>query len=100
MKSFYFLSFILLLLTGCKYGSYKEAFDACKAWKQKGGEYSYPGYERRRSYDIRSCRNEKITKRILGVEYTNVKAKYYSSDPFKFIPNTSRETTVIKRFKY
>ena len=98
MKNLYFLILFLTLLTGCKYGSYKEASDACKKWVEKGDKYSIRGYygglQRK---DIRDCLNEDITKQILGIEYPIEVGNYQYYDQ----PKRNRsDSKVKKRFQY
>ena len=75
------LPILLLLLTGCKYGSQYEAIEACDKWTKKAKSetieipvtnvpaYQYiPGsYEKKRFSRI--CDNEYRTKKVLGIEY-------------------------------
>ena len=65
------LPLVLLLLSGCRYGSQFEAIEACmKKWEgltDKGSQY---------------CQKEKATNQVLGVRLNE------------------GETKVIKRFKY
>ena len=96
MKIFYFLIPILILLTGCKYGSYKEASDACEEWAEKGGKYSiknYLGYII--ELEIRDCLREDVTKKILGVEYA-MESRFYENPPSRSVSDSK----VKKRFKY
>ena len=96
MKKFYFLILILTLLTGCKYGSLKEASDACEEWEEEGGKYSienYQGYEI--ELEIRDCFREDVTRQILGVEYAE-KSQFYENPPSR----SRSSAKVKKRFKY
>ena len=91
-------------LTGCKYGSYKQAFDACKEWEDKGGKYTiynFRGDSQEYKRDLRKCRNEKETDQVLGLELKNIKVKSYSDIEYYNISKENRnETEVKKRFKY
>ena len=95
MKKFYFLILILTLLTGCKYGSYKEASDACNKWVEKGEKYKITSSWGTYTEDIRECLNEDVTKQILGVEYP-ITPGFYENSPRK---NRS-DSKVKKRFQY
>ena len=97
MKNFYFFTLILLLLTGCKYGSYKEASDACKKWVEKGDKYSYKNYYGNIiENEIRDCLPEEVTEQILGIEYPNITSRFYENAPTR---NRSI-SKVKKRFQY
>ena len=96
MKKFYFLFVILTLLSGCKYGSYKQASDACKKWEKKGDKYSIKNvYGNILEFEIRDCLREDITKQILGVEYP-ITPGFYENAPRE---NRS-DSKVKKRFQY
>ena len=98
MKNLYFLILFLTLLTGCKYGSYKEASDACKKWVEKGDKYSITLYgDREIEKDIRECLDEDITKQILGVAYP-IEIRHYG---YGYQPERNRlDSKVKKRFQY
>ncbi len=83
-----------MLLSGCKYGSYKEALDACKEWVKEGPKYyKYYGYGNGPKMDMRSCRKEEETKKVLGLEYINI-------NPGMNATIGNKESEVKKRFKY
>ena len=74
------LPLLLLSLSGCKYGSYREAREACDEWMKKaksetieipftnvpGYQYFPGGYKKQRF--SRYCDNELRTKKVLGIE--------------------------------
>ena len=83
-----------MLLSGCKYGSYKEASDACKEWVKKGSKYyEYSGSSKKYYRDMRDCIKEEETKKVLGLEYINI-------DPGMNYKIKNYEREVKKRFKY
>lgn len=97
-------------LSGCKYGSYHEARNACDKWLKEGGkytvrfvevEYSWKDFTQREvpreeKENIRNCKQEEITKQILGFEKrTIVEGAIVERDYDK---NYGVEVT--KRFKY
>jgi len=60
----FLIPFFLVLLTGCQYGSFREAVEACKVWMDKGGNYKKGLYETNRRY----CTDEAVTQKILGID--------------------------------
>ena len=70
------LPILLLLLTGCKYGSEYEALSACDKWREKQWETQDVSIE---------CRRERSTRKILAI----VSERGYGSDK-----------VVKKRFAY
>ena len=75
------LPLLLLLLSGCKYGSYREAREACDEWMKKaksetieipftnppGFNFNFPGGYKQQRFS-RYCDNELRTKKVLGIE--------------------------------
>ena len=83
-----------------KYGSYREAKEACNELSIKGGKsFHMNRIDVEFEYDIRSCENEKETNQILGVEYINLKPVNYTWREWDEIENPYKEK-VKKRFKY
>ena len=95
------LPLLLLLLSGCKYSSEREARSACGKWEDKGGQIkeTYTNYKivgdsyididgkRRFEYDVkdfggeilvdkRYCYREKSTRQILGIEQEKLKKRF------------------------
>ena len=95
------LPLLLLLLSGCKYGSEREARGACGKWEDKGGQIrktytdfkrvgsSYIDMEGKRRFeykikdfggeilvDKRYCYREKSTRQILGMEQEKLKKRF------------------------
>ena len=72
------LPLLLLLLSGCKYGSEREALEACDEWMTKVKSEilempftGVPGYhpdDYKKQRFSRYCDNERRTKKVLGIE--------------------------------
>ena len=60
------LPLLLLLLSGCKYGSEFEANDACYKWRVK--QYEKKEYSKNFSIE---CMRERSTRKILGLVKEN-----------------------------
>tara|TARA_B100000579_G_C22701758_1_gene790118 strand:- start:49 stop:360 length:312 start_codon:yes stop_codon:yes gene_type:complete len=100
--------FLLLVLTGgllssCSYGSFYEANEACRKWKEEGGTYSYKTpylYEKGtriiEDVDIRKCWDEERTNQVLGSEDIS-KSKHAL---YQLGMRPEKNEQVIKRFKY
>ena len=93
---------LLLLLAGCgRYGSSKEAKDACWKWAELGGVYkvdygfrsSYPY----RDYPVRRCTMEKETRQWLGVVAPHAEGEVVNYRDHK---GRLDSTTVKKRFPF
>ena len=89
MKKFYLFPFLLIMLTGCKYGSAVEAYKACKEWQaekyQKGG------------WDLRLCKEDfGEQNRYIGLQWNGENKPSY--DDYRYWYRS--EYKVIKRFKY
>ncbi|MBO8232223.1 hypothetical protein CU311_06000 [Prochlorococcus marinus str. MU1402] len=95
MKRFYLLPLSLIMLTGCKYGSYYEAKEACNEWSNKVPNYAIGNS----SFKFRYCRKEEETSQVLGFEYINIKPIIYKYSDFYKIKDPSA-TKIKKRFKY
>ena len=100
MKRFYLLPLLLVLITGCRYGSKYEANEACVKWALKGFKYEYENYYGT-IYDgnSRRCFYESDTNQILGFEKKGVKRKFYSKILVEEELNQLREK-VYKHFKF
>ena len=89
----------MILLTSCKYGSLKQAFDACKEWSEKGDKYSISYSSGSYEMNIRECTREDETKQFLGLEHTNIEPKLYGR--YENLPSRdTKDAKVKKRFKY
>ena len=101
----------LLMVTGCGYGSMAEAEAACGKWANKGGfikKASSIDGEPWKSV-FRSCKNEAVTRQILGYEIPGAQAgtTYIAANgDIEFgiytIENGHRlgRAVITKRFKY
>ena len=87
-----------------KYGSFREAKEACRKWVRKKGIvlYTFTNIQGKLvSIDkpLRRCIDEEKTTQILGLEFVNIKDTYYKEEEWKSIKNRHVEK-VKKRFKY
>ena len=99
MKKTYLLPLLLVLITGCKYGSKYEANEACKKWVSKGFKYQYETYySENNNGNSRRCRLEADTNQILGFEKKGLKRKFYSYYLLKEL-NQLKEK-VVKNFRF
>ena len=87
-----------------KYGSYREAKEACNAWKISGGLASVgpirdgDGMHDHSVY-IRKCEKEEETNQLLGLQRINIKSIIYTWREWDEIEN-KYYGKVRKRFKY
>ena len=86
-----------MMLTGCKYGSYYEAKEACDEWSNKFPDITVTGLLN--GYDYRYCRQEKETNQLLGFERINIEPKNYKYSDWEKIEDRF-EAKIKKRFKY
>ena len=99
MKKTYLLPLLLVLITGCKYGSKYEANEACKKWVSKGFKYQYESYYSAiLNGNSRRCRLEADTNQILGFEKKGLKRKFYSYSALEKLNNL--EEKVVKYFRF
>ena len=99
----------LLLLTGCRYGSMREARAACNSWASKSG-YIWKGFDPSgfASSPIRDCEHEKVTRQVLGYDIPGAQAgtRYLTDGDFLSGTFTNENGHVLgrrvvtKRFKY
>ena len=87
-----------------KYGSYREAKEACNEWSIKGGEAFHQSTPTRfQEYnletDIRTCVKEEETNQLLGLEKINIKSRNYNWGEWVDIENPYNKK-IKKRFKY
>ena len=95
-----------------KYGSYREAQEACFEWKNKKGKFKvWPSkYYTRKTIPweiyIRKCLDEEQTRQFLGLEYPNLKALQSSSwasgayEYDAYMYKILGSEVIKKRFKY
>ena len=115
----------LLLVGGCKFGSFHEANISCNEWKEEGGTYvgtikavektdenkTQPDYlfkETNNTFPMRKCQFDKETNQILGFDVLNrEKNKRYLfnqnqrlvKSPLNLV-DQNLEWEISKRFKY
>ena len=86
-----------------KYGSYREAKEACNVWSIRGGKAYFESIGRTGfrdlETDIRRCVKEEETNQLLGLEKINIKSLNYTWKEWGEIENPYYEK-VRKRFKY
>ena len=90
-----------------KYGSYREAQEACFEWKNKKGKFKYWfkdvhnmwGGDRISERDIRKCDYEEQTRQFLGLEYPNINVNDFPYEDDEYTKIIGSEV-IKKRFKY
>ena len=100
----------LLLVTGCGYGSMAEADVACAKWAVKGGSFrkAYVAYDEGWEPLIRSCKNEAVTRQVLGYDIPGVQkgttyvrdGDYITGVYVNENGHVLRDQRITKRFKY
>lgn len=90
-----------VLVAGCSYGSKLEAENACSEWADKGIKYKVwapytPGAVRKYTLNSRTCEHEYETKKILGLENSEIEDGKDYNDQSQ-VPGNPK---VTKRFQY
>ena len=88
--------FLAVLVTGCSYGSYYEASEACREWSDNGKPYKRTNKWNKNidKANSRYCRDEDRTNQILGFERVGIK-RGRTYDSSKLL-----DSKVTKRFRY
>ena len=77
------LPILLLLISGCKYGSMDEAYEACQKWRKE---------------DVIASNG--MTYKFLGIEYKRYCYRDYANNEILGIHQDITDTELIKKFAY